>query len=411
MSEGAGLIDFVLLKSQGIKAVVIRIGHGMIQDADAADYIRSATNAGLVVHVYHQLEEADGEIAWSLANVEKLLVKTGSYYFLDVSKLRIDNLQDIFRSFSRNWLQAGYKVGIHCTDNQLVSLSNVNFKSTGIYRWTTLQSAADLWQITSEDQDKLSKNVDQTGLLIKAVEQDSHITDPDKDYQVKAGAFVGFDYSTTKISGGKMLVSSPDGVNKIPKLGPDGNFIFNKVDADRLWTSLKPKIEDLDWARVTNKLELVTETELNSRLSQLSSSGTVTSLDWTQITNKPDLATKQDLRNISLTPGPAGHDGKSAYEIAVDNGFTGSQADWLQSLHGRDGTSSTSGDNSLSTQAIAELIKQHLRVQIDSATGNLVVNIDEHSNGSIADAVAVKVAQSCHFSLDNGNLVMTLGGA
>ena len=194
--------------------------------------------------------------------------------------------------------------------------------------------------------------------------------------------------------------------------------IYTEDDAIKLAPLLRPylsqtspTISSIEWANILNKPELVTETELNSRLSQLSSSGTVTSLDWTQVTNKPDLATKQDLRNISLTPGPAGHDGKSAYEIAVDNGFTGSQTEWLQSLHGRDGTSSTSGDASLSTQAIAELIKQHLRVQIDSSTGNLIVKVDEQSNGSIADAVAVKVAQSCHFSLDNGNLVMTLGCA
>ena len=194
--------------------------------------------------------------------------------------------------------------------------------------------------------------------------------------------------------------------------------IYTEDDAIKLapllrpyFSQTSPAISSIEWANILNKPDLVTKSELNTRLSQLSSSGTVTSLDWTQVTNKPDLATKQDLRNISLTPGPAGHDGKSAYEIAVDNGFTGSQAEWLQSLHGRDGTSSTSSDAGLSTQAIAELIKQHLRVQIDSATGNLVVNIDEQSNGSIADAVAVKVAQSCHFSLDNGNLVMTVGGA
>lgn len=194
--------------------------------------------------------------------------------------------------------------------------------------------------------------------------------------------------------------------------------IYTEDDAIKLapllrpyFSQTSPAISSIEWANILNKPDLVTKSELNTRLSQLSSSGAVTSLDWTQVTNKPDLATKQDLRNISLTPGPAGHDGKSAYEIAVDNGFTGSQTEWLQSLHGRDGTSSTSSDAGLSTQAIAELIKQHLRVQIDSATGNLVVNIDEHSNGSIADAVAVKVAQSCHFSLDNGNLVMTVGGA
>lgn len=235
-------IDWADLKANGIKAVVVRIGHGTTQDTNASNNINNATKAGLIVHAYHQLEEVDGEVAWSLANVEKLLVKTGSYYFLDVSKLRIDSLGDIFQGFSRNWLQAGYKVGIRCTADQLTSLSNIDFKSTGIYRWTTSQSAADLWQMGSDDQDKLGRSVDQTGLLIKAIEQVSHVTDPDKDYKVKAGAFVGFDYSTTEVAGGKMLVSSPDGINKIPKLGPDGSFFFSQKDADRLWPLLKDKI-------------------------------------------------------------------------------------------------------------------------------------------------------------------------
>lgn len=242
VSEESGVVDFATLKSQGIESVVVRIGHGTTQDTNASNNINNATKAGLIVHAYHQLEEVDGEVAWSLANVEKLLVKTGSYYFLDVSKLRIDSLGDIFRGFSRNWLQAGYKVGIRCAVNQSISLSNIDFRSTGIYRWTTLQSAADLWQMDSDDQDKLGKSVDQAELLIKAIEQGSHVTDPDKDYKVKAGAFVGFDYSTTEVAGGKMLVSSPDGINKIPKLGPDGSFFFNQKDADRLWPLLKDKI-------------------------------------------------------------------------------------------------------------------------------------------------------------------------
>lgn len=36
-------------------------------------------------------------------------------------------------------------------------------------------------------------------------------------------------------------------------------------------------------------------------------------------------------------PGPAGADGESAYQIAVDNGFEGTEEDWLASLHGADG--------------------------------------------------------------------------
>lgn len=36
--------------------------------------------------------------------------------------------------------------------------------------------------------------------------------------------------------------------------------------------------------------------------------------------------------------GGTGADGKSAYEIAVENGFTGTEAEWLESLHGHDYT-------------------------------------------------------------------------
>jgi phage minor structural protein len=49
----------------------------------------------------------------------------------------------------------------------------------------------------------------------------------------------------------------------------------------------------------------------------------------------PNLATQDDLKNIELTPGP---DGKTAYEIAVENGFTGTEQEWIDSLIGEPGT-------------------------------------------------------------------------
>lgn len=41
--------------------------------------------------------------------------------------------------------------------------------------------------------------------------------------------------------------------------------------------------------------------------------------------------------------GAAGSDGKSAYEIAVENGFEGTVTEWLSSLAGADGTSGADG--------------------------------------------------------------------
>lgn len=43
------------------------------------------------------------------------------------------------------------------------------------------------------------------------------------------------------------------------------------------------------------------------------------------------------------TVGVAGQRGKSAYEVAVDNGFIGTEQEWLESLKGKDGVNSTTG--------------------------------------------------------------------
>ena len=48
-------------------------------------------------------------------------------------------------------------------------------------------------------------------------------------------------------------------------------------------------------------------------------------------------------------PGPAGEDGKSAYEIAVDNGFEGTEEDWLESFLGVDTSFEVNG-GTLGTQ-------------------------------------------------------------
>ena len=118
------------------------------------------------------------------------------------------------------------------------------------------------------------------------------------------------------------------------------------------------------------------------------------------------------MKKIQTTPGNPGKDGKSAYEIAVEHGFAGSEDDWLKSLHGKDGTSSGGGkgDTSLSTEAITDLIKQHLKARLDVKSGNLVVDVNDVSDGSIADSVAAKVAHSLHFKMVNGNLITSVGG-
>lgn len=294
-------IDWANLKANGVKAVVVRIGHGVTRDERAADHIANATKAGLIVHVYHYYEGVDGELQYSVNNAKSLNIQPNVYYFLDMEGTIAGSWSSIFDSFRKQWSAYGWNTGLYCSLSNYAKFDNATLVKQGVCRWiaawgSTQPSNADMWQYDSKTglgsyTSALDKDVDIAGKLIKT--PDSTVvepTDPNGNYTIKPGAFVGFDHSTTELQGGEMLVASPDGQNKIPKLSPDGQFLFNNNDGDNMWALIKPKV------------------------------GT-----------------------IKGEKGDAGADGKSAYEVAVANGYTGTQAQWLASLKGADGAPGKDG--------------------------------------------------------------------
>ena len=60
----------------------------------------------------------------------------------------------------------------------------------------------------------------------------------------------------------------------------------------------------------------------------------------TVVNNGVDLTIvdKNGTQNVGIRNGVDGNDGQSAYELAVDNGYTGTEKEWLASLKGTDGT-------------------------------------------------------------------------
>ena len=69
-----------------------------------------------------------------------------------------------------------------------------------------------------------------------------------------------------------------------------------------------------------------------------------------------ELEEKVTSLETSAVPGPKGADGKSAYEIAKENGYTGTKEEWLQSLKGERGPAGPEGprgqDGSVGPQGI-----------------------------------------------------------
>lgn len=246
-------IDWANLKANGVKAVVVRIGHGVTRDEHAADHIANATKAGLIVHVYHYYEGVDGELQYSVNNAKSLNIQPNVYYFLDMEGTIAGSWPSIFDSFRKQWSAYGWNTGLYCSLSNYAKFDDATLVEQGVYRWiaawgSSQPSNADMWQYDSKTglgnyTSALDKDVDIADKLIK--EPDSTVvepTDPNGNYTIKPGAFVGFDHSTTKLQGGEMLVASPDGQNKIPKLAPTGAFLFNNADGDNMWALIKPKV-------------------------------------------------------------------------------------------------------------------------------------------------------------------------
>lgn len=80
------------------------------------------------------------------------------------------------------------------------------------------------------------------------------------------------------------------------------------------------------------------------------------------------------------TDGISGSDGKSAYTIAVEHGFTGTEDDWLQSLKGTDGKDGITPDMSVyaTKTDIAELQKQ-----IESISGISYISVFESGSDAL----------------------------
>lgn len=354
-------IDFADLKANGIKAAIIQLGHGVTQDPAAESFIAKANAVGLIVHGYHFFESGHAnQVQFSITNAQQLGLSKNAYYFLDMEGNISGDWSDQFRPFYRNWKMNGWNAGLYASLSKYSLFNLDEFKINHVYKWVAdwdvaqAPGVADIWQYNCSTglgsyTLKLDKDVDIAGNLIQQIDKPKPIaTDPNGKFNVQAGAFVNFDYSTTEIQGGKMLVASPDGVNKIPKLYPDGTFGFIDKDYNHIWEAIKDRIK---LPTISNKIQ------------------------WTDILGKPDVATQADLKAIELKPGPQGprgEPGKDGVTPHIDsttgdwfigNQDTGAQAQGPAGKNGRDGVDGQPGKDG----------QNGITPHIDTATGNWFV--------------------------------------
>lgn len=71
-----------------------------------------------------------------------------------------------------------------------------------------------------------------------------------------------------------------------------------------------------------------------------------------------------------------GEDGKSAYEIAVENGFEGTEEEWLESLHvTTDSELNPSSDNAISNKAVTRAIINAIDITAIDLDSDTIIKI------------------------------------
>ena len=288
--------DYQAAKSNGIKAVIIRLSVGNRRDNHAAEHIANCKKYGLKWHGYHYWYNLSGEAAFAVSDAQRLGLTSSQYFFLDMEDKSLSSDWSVqFESF-RSAVGSKYKIGLYCSDSPYKShFDNAKMVSEGVYRWIAAYSYEpanyDTWQMSGEGSGgfgsytgDVDRDYDKTGNLFK--EEAQPITPSTTPLYRQIIGEAGYDTD----SGIYGLGRSYDNGKTFHVMDTVYGRIYRQQDGDSIWPFLKPKI------------------------------GT-----------------------IKGEKGDAGADGKSAYEVAVANGYSGTQAQWLASLKGADGAPGKDG--------------------------------------------------------------------
>lgn len=330
--------DYQAAKSNGIKAVIIRLSVGNRRDNHAAEHIANCKKYGLKWHGYHYWYNLSGEAAFAISDAQSLGLTSSQYFFLDMEDKSLSSDWSVqFESF-RSAVGSKYKIGLYCSDSPYKShFDNAKMVSEGVYRWIAAYSYEpanyDTWQMSGEGSGgfgsytgDVDRDYDKTGNLFK--EEAQPITPSTTPLYRQIIGEAGYDTD----SGIYGLGRSYDNGKTFHVMDTVYGRIYRQQDGDSIWPFLQPKV------------------------------GT-----------------------IKGEKGDAGADGKSAYEVAVANGYSGTQAQWLASLKGADGAPGKDGSAGKDGQTwqpyIADDKHWHIRL-INSVDMPAIVGVITQGNAN-----------------------------
>lgn len=240
--------DYQAAKSNGIKAVIIRLSVGNRRDNHAAEHIANCKNYGLKWHGYHYWYNLSGEAAFAVSDAQSLGLTSSQYFFLDMEdKSLSSDWSAQFESF-RSAVGDKYKIGLYCSDSPYKShFDNAKMVAEGVYRWIAAYSYEpanyDTWQMSGEGSGgfgsytgDVDRDYDKTGNLFE--EEAQPITPSTTPLYRQIIGEAGYDTD----SGIYGLGRSYDNGKTFHVMDTVYGRIYRQQDGDSIWPFLQPKI-------------------------------------------------------------------------------------------------------------------------------------------------------------------------
>lgn len=240
--------DYQAAKSNGIKAVIIRLSVGNRRDNHAAEHIANCKKYGLKWHGYHYWYNLSGEAAFAISDAQSLGLTSSQYFFLDMEDKSLSSDWSVqFESF-RSAVGSKYKIGLYCSDSPYKShFDNAKMVAEGVYRWIAAYSYEpanyDTWQMSGEGSGgfgsytgDVDRDYDKTGNLLK--EEAQPITPSTTPLYRQIIGEAGYDTD----SGIYGLGRSYDNGKTFHVMDTVYGRIYRQQDGDSIWPFLQPKV-------------------------------------------------------------------------------------------------------------------------------------------------------------------------
>src|SRR5690606_37590804 len=114
------------------------------------------------------------------------------------------------------------------------------------------------------------------------------------------------------------------------------------------------------------------------------------------------------LASLQGTNGIDGQDGLSAYQIAVNNGFSGTEAEWLASLQGSDANIWLVDGTNTTVESVSSGVGTEWKVNVATANGTNLGVVKEAENNP---TVSIDNQGSLSVNLENLNDIKEITGA